>query len=178
MNQTQTTNKMRTVYYRAASVMVVLMMASMAQAQNGRSTDHTQRDKGSPKTASATATVMFEEEGYDFETESTATYDPAYGFPADTDFSFAYNADTEPHARLFQEYDVWIAFFEDTAFDKVACNDLKHTDFTLNLVDEPVYPGDTLVLITADNNYYKVGNVVENEDFTVTFDYQLMECAQ
>lgn len=57
-------------------------------------------------------------------------------------------------------------------------NDVKHAYFTLNLVDEPVYPGDTIVLITADNNYYKVGNVVENEDFTVTFDYELMECAQ
>ncbi len=175
---------MRTVYYRAASVMVVLMMASTVQAQNGRSSDHTTgrgndgTKKGGPHTTAATATMMFEDEGYDFETESTATYDPGYGFAADTDFSFAYNADTEPHARVFQEYDVWIAFFEDKAFEKVACNNVKHADFTLNLVDEPVYPGDTIVLITADNNYYKIGNVVENEDFTVTFDYQLMECAQ
>ncbi len=158
--------------------MVVLMMASAAQAQNGRSADHTQRDKGGPKAATTTATVMFEEEGYDFETESTATYDPAYGFPVETDFTFAYNANTESHVRVYQEYDVWIAFFADKAFDKVACNDVNKAEFTPNLIDEPVYAGDTIVLITADNNYYKIGNAVENDDFTVTFDYELMDCAQ
>jgi len=164
--------------------MVTLLIVSTAQAQNGRGSGHAGEhgnsgsNHGGPHAAEASATLMFEEEGYDLETESAVAFDPEYGFTEETDFVFAYNADTDPHVRLFQEPDVWIAFFVDTAFDKVACNDVKHVSFTPNLIDEPVYSGDTIVLITADDNYYKIGNLVENEDFTVTFDYALMDCPQ
>ena len=44
--------------------------------------------------------------------------------------------------------------------------------------DEPLYADDTLIIVTAGGNTFKVGNMVEHEDYTVTFDYQQMDCVE
>ena len=96
----------------------------------------------------------------------------------DVNFYLAYNADTDVHVRVFQEYPASIAMLDGLPAADVGCADLQGLASTQDLIDEPVYPNDTLIIVTADGNTFKIGTIVEHEAMSVTFDYQQMNCVE
>ncbi len=126
----------------------------------------------------ASATMDYEWDGFDLESGAVYEAPPGDWFAPEVDFYFAYNADTDVHVRVFQEYPASIAMLDGVPADDVGCEQLQGLAFTQDLIDEPTYVDDTLIIVTADGNTFKVGNVVEHEDQTVTFDYQQMDCVE
>jgi len=124
----------------------------------------------------ASATMEYAWDGFDLESGSVYEAAPAEPFALEVDFYLAYNADTDVHVRVFQEYPASIALLEGVPAADVDCAHLQDLASTQNLIDEPVYADDTLIMVTADGNTFKIGNVVEHKDMTVTFDYQQMAC--
>ncbi len=130
-------------------------------------------DAAEPMTS---ATMEYAWDGFDLESGSVYEAAPAEPFALEVDFYLAYNADTDVHVRVFQEYPASIALLEGVPAADVDCAHLQDLASTQDLIDEPVYADDTLIMVTADGNTFKIGNVVEHEDMTVTFDYQQMAC--
>lgn len=126
----------------------------------------------------ASATMEYEWDGFDLESGAVYEAPPGESFPPEVDFYLAYNADTEIHVRVFQEYPASIAMLDGVPADDVGCEHLQGLAFTQDVIDEPPHADDTLIIVTADGNTFKVGNVVEQEDMTVTFDYQQMDCVE
>lgn len=126
--------------------------------------------------ASPSATIEYEMEGYDLESASAYIEELGQDFPPQVDFYFAYNADTDNHIRLFQQYPVWIAYLSEMHYAEMSCDALIDVSFTQDLLDVPMDSNDTIVLYTADGNYYKIGNAQENDNSTVTFSYDLLDC--
>ncbi len=126
----------------------------------------------------ASATMDYEWDGFDLESGSVYETPPGDPSAPEVDFYLAYNADTDVHARVFQEYPASIAMLDGLPADDVGCEHLQGLAFTQDVIDEPPYADDTLIIVTADGNTFKVGNMVEHEDYTVTFDYQQMNCAE
>ena len=131
---------------------------------------------GADSMASATMDYMWD--GFDLESGVVYEIAPGDPFVPEVDFYLAYNADTDVHVRVFQEYPASIAMLDGLAVADVGCADLQGLASTQDLIDEPVYPDDTLIIVTADGNTFKIGNIVEHEDMTVTFDYQQMNCVE
>lgn len=128
-----------------------------------------------PPDNSSTASMMFEMEGFDLETATVYQEEQLGYFSPEVDFYFAYNADTANHIRLFQLYPGSIASSEATLFADVDC--LGESLLTQDLIDVPFDPENSVVLKTADGNYYKIGRAVENDDNTVTFSFEELNCA-
>ena len=124
----------------------------------------------------ASATMEYEWDGFDLESGSVYEAAPAEPFAPEVDFYLAYNADTDVHVRVVQEYPASIAMLEGLKADDVGCEHLQGLGSTQDVIDEPVYPDDTMIIVTADGNTFKIGNVVEHDAQTVTFDYQQMNC--
>ena len=131
---------------------------------------------GADSMASATMDYMWD--GFDLESGVVYEIAPGDPFVPEVDFYLAYNADTDVHVRVFQEYPASIAMLDGLPAADVGCADLQGLASTQDLIDEPVYPDDTLIIVTADGNTFKIGNIVEHEDMTVTFDYQQMNCVE
>lgn len=126
----------------------------------------------------ASATMTYELDGFDLENGAVYEAPPGDSFAPEVDFHLAYNADTDVHVRVFQEYPASIAMLDGVLAADVGCEHLQVSAFTQEFIDEPPYADDTLIIVTADGNTFKVGNVVEHEDMTVTFDYQQMDCVE
>ncbi len=126
----------------------------------------------------ASATMDYEWDGFDLESGAVYEAPPGDSFAPEVDFYLAYNADTDVHVRVFQEYPASIAMLDGVPAADVGCEYLQGLAPTQDLIDEPPYADDTLIIVTADGNTFKVGNVVEHEDMTVTFDYQQMDCVE
>ena len=126
----------------------------------------------------ASATMDYEWHGFDL--ESGTVYEAPLGAPfaPEVDFYLAYNADTDVHARVVQAYPASIAKLDGLPADEVGCEHLQGLATTQDLIDEPLYADDTLIIVTAGGSTFKVGNMVEHEDYTVTFDYQQMDCVE
>ena len=124
----------------------------------------------------ASATMAYEWHGFDLESGSVYESLPGDPFAPEVDFYLAYNADTDVHVRVVQEYPASIAMLEGLKADDVGCEHLQGLGSTQDVIDEPVYPDDTMIIVTADGNTFKIGNVVEHDAQTVTFDYQQMNC--
>ncbi len=119
---------------------------------------------------SKTATMEFGQDFFNLETGEIYRVE-VWEFlpPAGYDFKFAYNSTFTPHTVVFQVAGVQIAFLDGTPFDNV--NSTAGLTFTSAYIDQPFHNNDTIVLLTADGNYFKIGESVENPDFTVTFKY-------
>ena len=78
------------------------------------------------------------------------------------------------HIRLFQVYPVWIAFLDETSFADADC--VSESLFTQDLIDVPLDPGHSAVLKTSDENYFKIGRAVENDDHMVVFSFEQLNC--
>lgn len=128
----------------------------------------------SPASAVTTNTMGFYDFALDLETNTISFFDfpPP---PPEADFYFAYNSVTTNHVRLRQAYPREIAFLDATPFASVGFDAIATATFTNQSVDEPFDPDDTILLKTDLNNYYKIGNAVENPgDNDVTFDFELL----
>ena len=132
----------------------------------------------SPDSGMTSATMQYVWDGFDLETATVHQAPPGDQFAPDVDFYLAYNADTENHVRLFQEYPAWVAFIEATSIEEVTCELMNAAVFTQDVVDQPLDPDDTVVVMTADGNYFKIGNAAEYEDGTVGFDFASMDCPE
>ena len=117
-----------------------------------------------------TASLNFEEEGIDMET-GNIEFGFLGTFPEAVDFHFGYNSLTTIHAILLQEPFTEIAFMDEVSFSSVTFDDIDTLSFTSFSIIEPFENDDTMVVLTALGNYFKVGNAMEN-DYFVTFDYQ------
>ncbi len=124
----------------------------------------------------ASATMTYTWHGFDLESGSVYESQPGDPFAPEVDFYLAYNADTDVHVRVVQEYPASIAMIEGLKANEVGCEDLQGLTSTQDVLDEPVYTDDTMIIVTADGNTFKIGNVVEQDAQTVTFDYQQMNC--
>ena len=69
---------------------------------------------------------------------------------------------------------VQVATLSGTAYADVTVADVGGLTFTSELVDQPCAPGDTVVVLTDQGDYYKIGNVTEADE-GVTFDYAKLE---
>ena len=132
----------------------------------------------SPDSAMTSATMDYVWDGFDLETAAIYEAPPGDQFAPQVDFHLAYNADTAIHVRLFQEYPAWAAFLDATPVEEVTPAALLAATFTQDLIDQPLDADDTIVVITAEGNCFKIGNVVENADETVTFDYEQIQCPE
>ncbi len=95
--------------------------------------------------------------------------------PTGADVLFAYNADREPHAVVWQaEKGVEIAFVDNVSFDGVSAADLDNLSFTDEPLDLPLEAGDTVVVRTDTGAVYKLGNAVESAA-TVTINYERIQ---
>ncbi len=130
----------------------------------------------SPDSAMASATMDYVWDGLDLETASIHEAPPGDQFASQVDFHLAYNADTSVHVRLFQEYPTWVAFLNATTLDEVTPAQLRKATFTQDVIDRPLDPDDTVIVITADGNCFKIGNALENEDESVTIDFEQVQC--
>ena len=128
------------------------------------------------------ATIQYELDYFDLaQSASTNQSDlpfPDGGTAPGYHFYFAYNADTPVHTRLFQAALLEVAFLADVPYDVVDCTDVSTAAFTTDVLDIPFGHDDTMLLRDSDGQIYKIGNVVENPDFTVTFSYEpISACA-
>ncbi|OGL54711.1 MAG: hypothetical protein A3G31_05620 [Candidatus Schekmanbacteria bacterium RIFCSPLOWO2_12_FULL_38_15] len=117
-----------------------------------------------------TASLPFENEGIDLET-GNIEFGFLGTFPEAVDFHFGYHALTTPHAILLQEFPAEVALMDEVSFSSVTFDDIATLSFTSFSIIEPFENDDTMVVLTALGNYFKVGNAMEN-DYFVTFDYQ------
>ncbi|MBN1553199.1 MAG: PEP-CTERM sorting domain-containing protein [Phycisphaerae bacterium] len=119
------------------------------------------------------STTMVYYEGLDFETGDIHEDEMMFPYPDCVDFHFAYNAGLPIHARVFQEYPAQIAFLDEIPFSEVSYDDIETLTFTGGTIDIPFENDDTIIILTADGNYFKMGNAVEDSYSNgVTFDYQ------
>ena len=118
---------------------------------------------------------------FDLETGTVIPEDPHFPGPpsAACDFHFAYNADREPHAVIFQNQSnpfpgVEIAYSEEDYTD-VTFSDVAGLVFTPLLIDIPF--DKVAVLLTTEGNYFKVGlgPISENDPFSVTFEWEQLQ---
>lgn len=97
----------------------------------------------------------------------------------EVEFHFAYNADDTSNppnpTRIFTEPLACIVYFDDLMpFEGVTCAMLPLPCLGEALIDLPLLPQHTVVILTVDGDYYKVGNAVaefEGDEYTVAFDY-------
>ena len=117
-----------------------------------------------------TASLNFYD-GIDMETgnikESSNLY---YPFSEAVDFYFGYDALSTIHAFLVQLPPAEFAFMDEVSFSNVTFDDVATLSFT-SFFDLIFENDDTIVVLTALGNYFKVGNAMEN-DTSVIFDYQ------
>ena len=119
-----------------------------------------------------TETLAFESQGLDLETGNIID---SLGGGSGSDFHFAYNSARPVHTVLFQNYPAQISFLDETVFDSVTYDDTSALSFTNSLIDLPLETDDTVILLTGDGNYFKIGNAFESSTATellVTFVYQ------
>lgn len=122
------------------------------------------------------ATINFEMDLFDFESNSIVCH--MNSLPdCDTentlwDFKFAFNANFDPHAVLFQNdfTGTEIAFLDETSLVDAAGTDLTNVDFTTSVIDMSFESDDTILIMTADGNVFAIGNATETE-LSVSFDY-------
>ncbi len=130
--------------------------------------------------AALSATLVFERDVLDLESGNLFDRIPdMVPIPPQFDFWFAYNGN-EPvtHASLFH-YSVYVsaAFLPSRPFDTVEYSDVLSATFQqVPLFGDPFRHDDTMLLLTGDGNYYKVGNAVETYPpgvvGNVTVDYE------
>ena len=132
----------------------------------------------SPGSTLASTTMDYVWDGFDLETAVIHEAPPGDQFASQVDFHLAYNADTSVHVRLFQEYPAWVAFLDATPLGKVTPAQLRKATFTQDVIDRPLDPDDTVVVVTADGNCFKIGNAAENDNESVTIDFEQVQCPE
>jgi len=123
-----------------------------------------------------TVNLDFEFHYLDLETGKIDTVDLFNPVAAEMDFNIPYNADTTPHAAVFQQQDLgrMIAHLPNRTFASVTASDTAGAPFTSSLVGDPFDASRVILLKTDSANVYKLGNAVETANFDdgLTFDYQ------
>ncbi len=92
--------------------------------------------------------------------------------PAAFDFRFAYNGNTPTHVRLFQTSGRQVAFLDGRPYAEVDSTALWSADFGTDLVDLPLDYDDTVLLVTDQGAYYKVGLAWEVGGGSVDFCFE------
>lgn len=116
------------------------------------------------------ATLAFEQEGLNLETQAVEQAELHGTFRDAVDFHLGYHADRANHIVLVQnqQSQVLIAFLDNEPFELVDATMIGNLTFTDSLMDVPLDANDTIVLLTSEGHHYKVGNAVDNGDGTVT----------
>ena len=125
---------------------------------------------GATAAAEFSSTLQFEEDGLNLETQAVEQRELQGTFRNAVDFYLGYHADRLNPIVLMQnqQSQVLIAFLDGEPFELVDASDIENLTFAEDLVDVSFDGDDTIVLLTSEGNYYKVGNPVDNLDGTVT----------
>jgi hypothetical protein len=95
-----------------------------------------------------------------------------FEFSAAVDFHFEYPEAQDGTVILALQEGISVAIFEDTDFDLIQADMLGNVEFLPNLTHIAFDSTDTVVLLTADNTYIKLGNLMQQSDLNVSFTYE------
>lgn len=115
-------------------------------------------------------TLKFGDTGVDLVLEPDG--EQMFEFSAAVDFHFEYPDAQDGVVILALQDGVSVAIFEDADFDLIQADMLGNVEFLPNLTHIAFDSNDTIVLLTADNAYIKIGNLSQQSDLNVSFKYE------
>ncbi len=151
-------------------ILAILTMGILALAGVGCSDDDPVTPPATVEVV-ASATLAFESEYLDLDSETTESLPGSLGNPSPVmDLRAAYNSGRTTHTVIFQQGSRQLIHLTGRTFASVTKADAMAAAFTPGLVDEP-FDDTRVILIKSElGAIYKMGNATE-DNAGVTFDY-------
>ncbi len=100
--------------------------------------------------------------------------DDPFDFSPAVDFHFEYDSSAGTPTILPSDNVAAIAVLHDTSFNLITPDSLQDVDFQYDFSTVAVNETDTLLLLTQDTTYIKIGNIEQLSDLRVGFEYEQM----